>query len=162
MKNLSEQAIDILNELHTERLAYSSEYLPIMEALQKLANLEIAEEEGRLAVLPCRPGTTLYAPTRNIVSEFVVTQIDISDGITYINWRLVNGIYGEYNNAYIHAEDIGKTVFLTKEEAEQFLSKIPQPCEKCGCYVPLEGGKIQCLNTMGCPYGVLDNDYGLD
>ena len=40
MKRLSENAIEIVNELHTERLAYESEYVPIIDALNRLAEYE--------------------------------------------------------------------------------------------------------------------------
>lgn len=40
MERLSDLAIEILNELHTERLAYNSEYLPLIEAAHKLAEYE--------------------------------------------------------------------------------------------------------------------------
>ena len=35
MERLSDNAIEIVNELHTERLAYESEYVPIIDALMR-------------------------------------------------------------------------------------------------------------------------------
>ena len=94
MKRLSDNAIEIVNELHTERLAYESEYIPIIDALNRLAEYEDiglepekivllknvvddafsdkpeftehirellrAEKDGRLVVLPCKVGDTIY------------------------------------------------------------------------------------------------------
>lgn len=40
MNRLSDTAIEIVNELHTERLDYDSEYLPLINALNKLAAYE--------------------------------------------------------------------------------------------------------------------------
>jgi hypothetical protein len=40
MKRLSDNAIEIVNELHTERLNYESEYVPIIDALNRLAEYE--------------------------------------------------------------------------------------------------------------------------
>ena len=40
MQRLSDNAIEIVNELHTERLAYESEYVPIIDALNRLAEYE--------------------------------------------------------------------------------------------------------------------------
>lgn len=40
MSNLGEQAMEILNELHTERLAYESEYIPLADAANLLAEYE--------------------------------------------------------------------------------------------------------------------------
>lgn len=40
MKRLSDNAIEIVNELHTERLDYEREYVPIIDALNRLAEYE--------------------------------------------------------------------------------------------------------------------------
>lgn len=40
MERLSDRAIDILNDLHTERLAYESEYVPLIDAANTLAEYE--------------------------------------------------------------------------------------------------------------------------
>lgn len=40
MERLSDNAIEIVNELHTERLDYESEYVPIIDALNRLAEYE--------------------------------------------------------------------------------------------------------------------------
>lgn len=40
MERLSDRAIDIVNDLHTERIDYSSEYIPLIDALQKLSAYE--------------------------------------------------------------------------------------------------------------------------
>lgn len=66
MERLSDRAIEIINELHTERLDYNSEYLPLIDAVQKLNDIETvmgdydldrlrelvqADREGRCVVL---------------------------------------------------------------------------------------------------------------
>ena len=40
MERYSDEAIRICNELHTERLDYNSEYLPLIDAVQRLAAYE--------------------------------------------------------------------------------------------------------------------------
>lgn len=40
MERLSDKAIDIINELHTDRLDYTSEYLPLIDASDRLAAYE--------------------------------------------------------------------------------------------------------------------------
>lgn len=40
MERLSDNAIEIVNELHTEKLTYESEYVPIIDALNRLAEYE--------------------------------------------------------------------------------------------------------------------------
>lgn len=51
IKRLSDTAIDIINELHKERLDYKTEYVPLIEAALKLAEYEDAEEQGLLVRL---------------------------------------------------------------------------------------------------------------
>lgn len=40
MERLSDRAIEIINELHTERLNYQSEYLPLIDAANRLSDYE--------------------------------------------------------------------------------------------------------------------------
>ena len=75
MERLSDIAIEIINELHTERLDYNSEYLPLIDAAQKLDDLESilgnysldrlrelieADREGRCVVLPVKTSDKVY------------------------------------------------------------------------------------------------------
>lgn len=43
MERLSDNAINIIDELHTERLHYFSEYIPLIEAAHRLAEYEDTE-----------------------------------------------------------------------------------------------------------------------
>ena len=48
MERYSDKAIEIINDLHTERLDYASEYIPLIDAAQQLAAYEdtgLAPEE---------------------------------------------------------------------------------------------------------------------
>ena len=88
MERLSDTAIEIINDLHTERLEYASEYIPLIDAANRLAAYEdsglepeeiyevrfliaaqrdpqklarlrelvLADQDGRLVVLPCKVG----------------------------------------------------------------------------------------------------------
>ena len=74
-----------------------------------------AEKDGRLVVLPCKVGDELgsfstYGTGR--VYGFTVTDISTLNGRTVLN-TLGCGTLWE--------RDIGKTVFLTREEAEKAL-----------------------------------------
>lgn len=64
MTRLSDKAIEIVNDLHKERLDYASEYLPLINTLNKLARYEDEEEAGRLVRLPCKVGDTVYVSSR--------------------------------------------------------------------------------------------------
>lgn len=48
MERLSDTAIEIINDLHTERLEYTSEYIPLIDSANKLAEYEDLEEQGLL------------------------------------------------------------------------------------------------------------------
>lgn len=93
-------------------------------ALEKLAAYEDAEEQGRLVILPCKVGDTLYAPTRNIISEFRVEVFEYggyNERFLRIGWHLTKGITGNFRIDGIRASEIGTTVFLTYEAAEAAL-----------------------------------------
>lgn len=114
MKRLSDNAIEIVNELHTERLAYESEYVPIIDALLCLAEYEDMEEQGLLVRLPCKVGDTIYRcgnPTKKIY-EWQIAYVEVYEDETVF--------VDDSDNTFVEA-DIGKTVFLTREEAEKAL-----------------------------------------
>ena len=88
----------------------------------RLAELARAEKDGRLVVLPCKVGDTVYeANKRGFVSIYEVISIHVSSCSILVGWNLVNGIYSNLNGFEISA--LGKTVFLTREEAEAALKK---------------------------------------
>ena len=150
MERLSDTAIEIINELHTERLDYYSEYITLIDAANRLAAYEDtglepqdvisagdmakiacalhelnaykdigpiehlcellqAEQDGRLEVLPCKVGDHVWEDGREAI----------------VVW-----FFGYKTERYLHAQffdnaeytdipfyEIGKTVFLTREEA---------------------------------------------
>ena len=80
------------------------------ECVKKLAEYEIAEEEGRLVVLPCKVGDIVYK---------IMCQRDNFDDRPY---RIITSV----NFRLDMADDIGKTVFLTREEAEKALKEMEE------------------------------------
>lgn len=165
MEIYAETAMSILDELHTERLAYHSEYLPLAYAINRLESyedtglspeeierildsygrgmtlrtenaqrLEIikeipinrlrelaqAKKEGRLVVLPCDVGDKLYDVTLGEVREKIVISLSmlLSKSVNHLVIHAEN-----FRNAVTSYElqDIGKTVFLTREAAEAAL-----------------------------------------
>ena len=71
--------------------------------------------------LPCKVGDTVYEPRcdRCFIQEYIVIAIHFSKCSTLYGWELKDGkgIYSNTNGFSEYA--IGKTVFLTREEAEQ-------------------------------------------
>lgn len=91
---------------------------------RRLKEYEDLEEQGRLIKLPCKIGDTVWEVNkeRNIVSEFTIKSVTKYPLSIQFNWKLVNGIYR--NIAGFADFHIGKTVFLTKSEAE---AKLKEP-----------------------------------
>lgn len=85
------------------------------ELTEHIRELLQAEQDGRLLVLPCKVGDELWSfstyPTARVYG-FTVTDISTLNGRTVLN-TLGCGTLWE--------RDIGKTVFLTREEAEKAL-----------------------------------------
>lgn len=90
----------------------------IDDVIDKLAQYEELEEQGRLVILPCKVGDTLYRLVPNLYRKYVeikITQFVINK----------NGIYFITDKGVSWSTDkIGKTVFLTKSEAEQKLKEM--------------------------------------
>ena len=85
---------------------------------EKLGKYEDLEEQGRLVILPCKVGDTLYRLVPNLYREYV--EIKIAQFV--IN---KNGIYFMTDKGVSWSADkIGKTVFLTKSEAEAKLKEL--------------------------------------
>lgn len=78
------------------------------DCVKKLAEYETAEDEGRLVVLPCKVGDIVYK---------IMCQRDNFDDRPY---RIITSV----NFRLDMADDIGKTVFLTREEAEKELKEM--------------------------------------
>ena len=72
--------------------------------------------------LPCKEGDIVYQVTRNFISEFRVRFVEIATcGNVFLHTDLISGII--YTGEVFSESDIGKTVFLTREEAEKALKE---------------------------------------
>ena len=89
---------------------------------KELKKYKDLEEQGLLVRLPCKVGDTVYVPTRVLVSEFKITAIFCDIHGTYFYWLFYCGIYERTSG--FSERDIGKTVFLTREEAEKKLEEM--------------------------------------
>lgn len=91
----------------------------------RIFDLITADGEGRAIILPCKLGDFLYAPTRNFVSIFRVTAFEYAGfndkGSVWIKWELCEGITEKFNIDGVRAREVGKTVFLSQEEADAVL-----------------------------------------
>lgn len=86
----------------------------------RLRELAYAEKDGRLVVLPCKVGDKLYDITLGEVREKTVISLSmlLSKSVNHLVIHAEN-----FRNAVTSYElqDIGKTVFLTREAAEAAL-----------------------------------------
>lgn len=111
-----------------------SHYYLVGEAIDKLAEYEDAEEQGLLLRIPCKVGDTVfhrkeYAATFTGIREYQITNIMISQnkkGEWTKKYRAMMWLDGKTIDCPINFafDDIGKTVFLTKAEAEKALAEM--------------------------------------
>lgn len=99
--------------------------------LDTLGKYEDLEEQGRLLRLPCKLGDTIYAiipsfsEMRYIIVDYEVVYYTCnSSGEQYLSCVRRNN---EERYSYgISVKDIGNTVFLTREEAEDKLKELEE------------------------------------
>ena len=92
-------------------------------SISRMVELMKADKDGRVIVLPAKKGDTLYAVTRFGIEKRVVKEI------------AAPFFYNSYESSDRAAlptaiRDFGKTVFLTREEAEKALRKMKGDTEK--------------------------------
>ena len=94
-----------------------AEQLTLLKHIRELAE---ADKDGRVVVLPCKVGDTVWANLdgmrhpRKCVIEFV----NIGSHVTTIVFSTVDGLREQYG---VNPCSFGKTVFLTREEAKKAL-----------------------------------------
>ena len=84
-------------------------------SIARMVELMQADKDGRVVVLPCKAGDelwTFYNYPDEQVCSFIVTDIRAFNGRTMLNTSRCG---------VIDARDVGKTVFLTREEAVEAL-----------------------------------------
>ena len=86
--------------------------------LMRLRELAVADKEGRAIILPCKVGHRVFAllDTDKHISECEVKQIGMGNEIGFIGLEPIGARGREYGVAL---NGFGKTVFLTREEAEK-------------------------------------------
>ena len=82
----------------------------------RLRELAVADKDGRVVVLPCKVGDTVYfALLGRIIEKQVFSIVSFSNSTR---------IYCGGTSEYFRPEDIGKTFFLAREEAEKALAEM--------------------------------------
>ena len=94
----------------------------IINVVEYASEQQRLEEQGLLLKLPCKVGDTVYSITRDFISEYMVESIRIYEHSIQFYWKCTKGIY---RNVVGFADfEIGKTVFLTEQEAQTALEKM--------------------------------------
>ena len=104
--------------VETVKLALCAKHMVDLETLNntpisRIVELAEADKDGRMVVLPCKVGDTVYFALLGRIIEKQVFSI-----VTFSN---STRIYCGGTSEYFRPEGIGKTVFLTREEAEKAL-----------------------------------------
>ena len=97
----NKNSIEKVEYIHEDGRWESEEYKG--KAVEKLAEYEDLEEQGKLLKLPCAVGDTVYC--------------------IFTSMKGTNPVIFSQKFNYGMVERFGKTVFLTKEEAEQSLER---------------------------------------
>nr|DAF74988.1 MAG TPA: hypothetical protein [Caudoviricetes sp.] len=115
---LTPKEVTALGELFDYALKESKTLTEQLTLLKHIRELAEADKDGRVVVLPCRQGDELWTycdyPVKRVYS-FTVSDVSTLNGRTVLN---------TLGLGTIRPEDIGKTVFLTREEAEKALQEM--------------------------------------
>ena len=107
--------------VETVKLALAAKHMVDLETLNntpisRLVELAEADKDGRCVVLPCKVGDTVYfALLGRIIEKQVFSIVSFSNSTR---------IYCGGTSEYFRPEDIGKTFFLAREEAERALQEM--------------------------------------
>lgn len=94
--------------------------------LQKLADYEDAEDQGLLLRLPCKVGDILYCITPYAKEPIITTHVLQINIKQFFNGKIIVRIdvMDKIGESCYFLDDIGKKVFLSREEAEAKLKEL--------------------------------------
>ena len=111
--------------VETVKLALAAKHMVDLETLNntpisRLVELAEADKDGRVVVLPCKVGQRVFAlmDMDKHISECEVKRISMGNKIGFIGFEPIGARGREYG---VVLNGFGKTVFLTREEAEKAL-----------------------------------------
>lgn len=91
---------------------------------ERLRELAAADKEGRVVVLPCKVGDTVYFVNAKQILEFAVVGYAVDEtGISWVYSEHVDKT-GHTNERKFSPDRFGKNTFLTREEAERALQEM--------------------------------------
>ena len=129
MERLTYRGSEIMTEDGLITQSYSD--YPIRRIVEKLSEYEDAEEQGLLLRLPCKVGDTIWDNDYGKPCAYAITGFSFGAGEDYIDepvsLKEVVCYYSNYSGSITGSfavSEIGKTVFLTKAEAENKLKEM--------------------------------------
>lgn len=118
---LSPQACSMCREI--EEGLSSTDY-----SISRMLELMKADKEGRVVVLPCKVGDTVYILNRILGTDNTVYDRICARKIRGYGGNALNKVWlfasGDSYDLSIFPSEFGKTVFLTREEAEKALQEM--------------------------------------
>ena len=96
------------------------------KCIEKLKEYETAEEEGRLVVLPCKVGQDLFGIYNRTIIDgyadgYLLEKTSVHSDADHWIWLQDKNSKNYWKVSF---DEIGKTVFLTREEAEKALKEM--------------------------------------
>ena len=116
--NLAEATYNFpnLKEYYDNCSECANQHNQLAEWLEELKSFKEAEEQGLLVRLPCKVGDSVFIIVGKDISKQGIRKIEISDdGIIFKTNR---------QKRIFNVSEFGKTVFLTREEAEKKLEEM--------------------------------------
>ena len=143
MERLTERYIpnDEKNGISGIKVFESDDKVPLVEvlsgeylypAIEKLATYEDLEEQGLLVRLPCKVGDIVYDSFFGYPEPHMVKAISYGYCIGYVEPKIENEIifycenYTNTMKVIFSMKEFGKTIFLTREEAEKKLEEMKE------------------------------------
>ena len=98
----------------------------VVAIMKKLREYETAEEEGRLVVLPCKVGQDLFGIYNRTIIDgyadgYLLEKTSVHSDADHWIWLQDKNSKNYWKVSF---DEIGKTVFLTREEAEKALKEM--------------------------------------
>lgn len=115
------ESIDSIDDdIKTNCIKCAEEHMQLAKWLEELKSYKDLEEQGLLVRLPCNVGDDLYCIVNGEVKKLKVHSFGVPDfEITDIEFKYVDGF-----KIVRFVGEVGKTVFLTREEAEKMLKEM--------------------------------------
>lgn len=93
-------------------------------SISRMVELMKADKDGRVVVLPCKVGDTIYFVNAKQILEFTVVGYAVDEtGISWVHSEHVDKI-GNTNERTFSPDRLGKNTFFTREEAEKALQEM--------------------------------------